>query len=183
MLEKFKKSLEQATVVDRNGYFYFQHPITDGAPAIDPGIIEEICSAIRKTADTNADLILTIESMGIHIATRLSSLMSVPFNIVRKTPRYLPGEVVLDQRTGYSKGQLYLNVERGKKVLVVDAVVSTGGTLIAVLGGLKQRNCEISDVVCAIGRDHGKEAVERATGYKVKTLVDIEVGKDGVKII
>lgn len=31
-----EKSLEEAPVVNRNGYWYFIHPITDGVPELRP---------------------------------------------------------------------------------------------------------------------------------------------------
>ena len=42
-------------------------------------------------------------------------------------------EFVIDQTTGYSKGEIYLNdIGKGDRVLLVDDVVSTGGTLLPI---------------------------------------------------
>ena len=36
MLDRFKASLENATIINVGGYDYFIHPITDGIPRLDP---------------------------------------------------------------------------------------------------------------------------------------------------
>ncbi len=177
MLQLLKSTLCNAHVVIRNNYRYFQHPIADGAPAIEPKLLTEICNAIIKIANIDVDLILTIEAAGIHIASALSLLTNIPFNFVRKSPRYLENELELIQVTGYSKSQLYLNVQKNINILLVDTVISTGGTFCAVINGLKKRNCNIKDIVCVIERGDGKQVVEKTTGYNVKTLVKIEVNE------
>lgn len=182
MLEILKKSLVSASVVKRGNYTYFQHPLTDGAPKIESGLLKEICSAILEIADMDVDLLLTMEAMGIHLAAVLSQMTGIPMNIVRKSPRYLPNEFVINQETGYSKGKMYMNVDKNVKILVVDAVISTGGTMMAVLKALEKIGAEVKDAVAVIERGDGKERVKESTGIEVKTLVKIDVD-DRVKIL
>lgn len=183
MLKTLKKSLQQATVVKRGDYSYFQHPLTDGAPAIDPDLLRDICIHIIQTTSLDVDLILTMEAMGIHIATMLSALTNIPFNIIRKKPCYLPHEVTIDQSTGYGKGKMYLNsIQKDQKILIIDAVISTGGTLIAVLDALKKKKAIVSDIICVIERGNGKIKVKKQTGYDVKTLISLQVDDTGVRI-
>ncbi len=183
MLESLKKSLQQATIVKRGKYSYFQHPLTDGAPAIDPNLLREICIRIIQTTNLDVDLILTMEAMGIHIATMLSALTNIPFNIIRKKPCYLPHEVTIDQSTGYGKGKMYMNsIQKGQKILIIDAVISTGGTLIAVLDALKKIGAHVSDIICVIERGNGKKQVKKQTGFEVKTLISLQVDDTGVTI-
>lgn len=183
MLKTLKKSLQQATIVKRGDYSYFQHPLTDGAPAIDPDLLRDICIHIIQTTNLDVDLILTMEAMGIHIATMLSALTNIPFNIIRKKPCYLPHEVTIDQSTGYGKGKMYLNsIQKDQKILIIDAVISTGGTLIAVLDALKKKKAIVSDIICVIERGNGKKKVKKQTGYDVKTLISLQVDDTGVSI-
>ena len=47
--------------------------------------------------------------------------------------------------TGYSKSQLFLNgINKGDRVIVVDDVISTGGTLLATLESLKVAGAIVS---------------------------------------
>ena len=183
MLELFKNTLDNAHTVKRGDYNYFQNPLTDGAPNISPELLRDICSTVIKISNMDVDVILTMEAMGIHIAAVLSQMTDIPMNIIRKTERYLPDELTIDQTTGYSKGEMYLNgIKSGDKVLIFDIVISTGSTLIAVINGLNKLGAKIEDIVCVIERDDGVAKVKEVTGFDVKTLVKIEVG-ERIKIV
>lgn len=182
MLEKLHESLLNAPIVRRGDYNYFIHPISDGVPFLEPELLEEITSHIIKTADLDIDRILTIEAMGIPLATSLSLRTGIPFSIIRKRQYALDGEIVISQKTGYSKGELYVNaVKKGDRVLIVDDVISTGGTLISLLPALRDAGVEISDVIVVIERGDGASRL-RDMGFKVKTLVRISVNEKGVCI-
>jgi len=63
----------------------------------------------------------------------------------------------------------------------VDDVISTGGTMKAVIQALKLACAEICDVVAIIERGEGAPEL-RATGVAIKTLVSVDVGASGVAI-
>ncbi|MBM3308921.1 MAG: purine phosphoribosyltransferase family protein [Candidatus Altiarchaeales archaeon] len=184
-LPLLEESLRNSKVVKRGEYSYFVHPLTDTIPPIKPELLDEICEGILKVADTsNVDVLVTMEAMGIHIAAVLSQKTGIPFNVIRKKQYWLPGEIVLDQSTGYSKGKMYINgIKKGDRILLVDAVVSTGGTLAAVIKGLQKAGAEIKDIVCVIERGEGRKTVEEKTGHKVKTLVKIDIAENKVRIL
>ncbi|MFH0862715.1 MAG: hypoxanthine/guanine phosphoribosyltransferase [Candidatus Altiarchaeota archaeon] len=185
-LELLKETLEKAPTIRRGPYDYFIHPLTDSVPPLQPMLVREVCESIKKHARLDSDYILTMEAMGIHISAVLSQMTGLPMNIIRKRRYGLPGEIVLDQSTGYSRGEMYLNgVKKGDRITIVDAVISTGGTMIATIKALKKAGATVQDAICAIERGDGVEKVRQATGITVKTLVKIEVGKkvDVVKTI
>ncbi|RNI13962.1 purine phosphoribosyltransferase family protein [Methanohalophilus sp. RSK] len=183
MLEILKKSLKKAPIVKRGKYPYFIHPITDGVPAIDPKLLDEISDYIIEYCDMNVDRILSIEAMGIPLATAISLKTGIPFSIVRKRQYQLPGEIKISQSTGYSKGELYINgVGKGNRILLVDDVISTGGTLRFLVKALEEKGVTISDIIVIVGRGDGVQQLAEQ-GIKVKTLVDINVSEDGVSIL
>jgi adenine phosphoribosyltransferase len=183
MLEKFKKSLIESKVVKRGNYQYFVNPLTAGVPEINPEIIKEICDSIISSVEIKkVDIILTIESMGIHIASVLSQMTGIPFNIVRKKSQQTADEIILKQLTGYGTSNLYMTLSKNKKVLIVDSVISTGGTLIAIIDGLKKLNADIIDIICVIERGDGVKKVKEKTGYDIKTLERICI-KDGKVVL
>ena len=138
MLERLKKSLLEAPVFKRGSYNYFIHPITDGVPEVRPELIREVTANIVRVADLEVDKIVTVEAMGIPIGIGLSIICDIPLVIIRKRKYGLPGEIEISQTTGYSKSQLFLNgINKGDRVIVVDDVISTGGTLLATLESLK----------------------------------------------
>jgi adenine phosphoribosyltransferase len=183
MLERLKDSLINSPVIKRGEYNYFIHPISDGVPSIDPRLVEEISDYITRIADMNAiDTILTVEAMGIPVASVLSLKTGVPLTIVRKRPYFLEGEVELSQSTGYSKGVLYINgLKKGDRIIIVDDVISTGGTLLALVKALKNMGVEVMDVISVIGRGDGYLKLKEL-GVEPKILVTIDVSEKGVEI-
>lgn len=182
MLEKLCKSLLNAPIVHRGSYNYFIHPISDGVPQLEPDLLEEITDHILGMLNRDFDRILALEAMGIPLATAISMKTGVPFTIIRKRPYELEGEIKLSQETGYSKGELYINsVRKGDRVLIVDDVISTGGTLAALVQALEGIGAVITDNIVVIERGDGVSRL-REMGIDVKTLVRIGVTEKGVTI-
>lgn len=179
-----RASLENAAVVDFSGYSYFVHPLTDGIPSIEAALLDEVVEEILELVDMRTiTRIVTVEAMGIPVATALSLASDVPITVIRKRKYGLPGEVEIGQRTGYSKGSLFVNgIEKGEKVLVLDDVISTGGTLAPVLAALREMRVDVRDVVVLIEKGDGRARVEKETGARVKTLVRVDV-RDGRVVV
>ncbi len=183
MLDKLKKTLQESPIVKKGEYNYFIHPITDGIMLVEPDLLREVSEAITKVADLNVDKIVCMEAMGIHIATALSLETNIPFVVVRKRCYNLENEVAVHQVTGYSECELYVNgIREGDRILIVDDVLSTGGTMVAVLNALKSAGVEIADIVAVVEKGSGKERVKDETGYDVKTLVKVDVNEGKVVI-
>ena len=179
-----EESLKTCPIVKRGEYHYFIHPISDGVPLVEPELLRDISTRVIKMIDTEVDKIVTAEAMGIPIVTAVSIATDIPYVIMRKREYLLEGEIPVHQETGYSKGELYLNgINKGDKVVILDDVISTGGTLVAIINALKRAGADIRDVLCIIDRGNGQNIVEEKTGYKVKTLVKIEVVDGKVQIL
>lgn len=176
-------SLIKAPIVKRGEYNYFIHPITDGVPSLEAGLLNEVTERIIKVANPDFDKILTIEAMGIHIGTALTLRTGKPLSIVRKRSYGLPGEVAVHQTTGYSKGELFLNgIHKNDRLLIIDDVISTGGTLKAIWQAVLSVGAVVVDMIVVIERGEGARQL-RNNGLPLKTLVNIEVGPEGVRIV
>ncbi|HVL49126.1 MAG TPA: hypoxanthine/guanine phosphoribosyltransferase [Candidatus Thermoplasmatota archaeon] len=179
--EKLRASLAEAPVVRFGDYPYFIHPLTDGIPALDPAVLAEVVAEIVAIADLDVDKIVTVEAMGIPLGTALSLATGIPMTVIRKRRYGLPGEMTLDQTTGYGKGALHINgLARGDRVLFVDDVISTGGTLAPVLAALSAHGVMVKDVVIVFEKGEGRALVEKATGRPIKSLQRIAVAGDRV---
>ena len=177
MLEMLKKSVESCPVVKKGNYDYFVHPITDGIPKIEPWMLEEITQRIVEISPPeNWDKIVTAEAMGIPIATALSLKTKKPMVIIRKKKYGLEGEVEVVQRTGYSEARMYINGLRGgDRVIFVDDVVSTGGTLIAIMGALQNMGVDVRDIVVVFKKHKNLQEIEEKIGKKIKIMLDVVV--------
>lgn len=153
--DRLRRSLLDAPVVEKEKdgevYEYFVHPITDGVPPLEPELLREIVVGVVREADLDVDVIVAPEAMGIHVSTAVSLATDLPVSVVRKRSYGFDSEVSVTQVTGYSEGEMYVNsVEEGDRVLVLDDVVSTGGTLSALTEALEDIGAEIVDVVVVI---------------------------------
>ncbi len=179
MLEKFKRSLEDATIVRMGTYEYFVHPLTDGIPRMDPVILEEVIEAIIGCVDFDCDYILAPEAMGIPLAVGVSLRTKRPYNIVRKRKYSLPGEVHIGQVTAYSNSQMFIEgVQKGDRIIVLDDVLSTGGTLGGLIRALQGIGAQVMDVLVVVEKGNHRQELEDQLGIKIKTLVKVQV-KDG----
>lgn len=185
MGELLRKSLVASPVVDFGGYQYFVHPLTDGIGAIEPALLDEVVDEILELVDVRGlDRIVTVEAMGIPVATALSLATDIPLTIIRKRKYGLPGEIEIGQKTGYSKGSLYVNALReGAKVLLVDDVISTGGTLAPLLTALREAKIDVRDIIVVIEKGDGRARVEKDQGVRIKTLVRIDVREGHVHML
>ena len=176
-LENLKESLENAPIVKKGDYNYFVHPISDGIPLVEPKLLKEISKCIADNIDlSKIDKIVAVESMGIHIATALSLQTGVPFLVIRKREYGLEGEKKVYQKTGYGSANLYINnINEGDNILLIDDVISTGGTLKALINSLNDININIGNVVAVIEKGEGRKVVEEELNISIMTLVKMDV--------
>ena len=148
-MNRLTESLEETPIIEKEGYHYFVHPISDGVPMLRPELMREIVIRIIRKADlADVDKIVAPEAMGIHISTAVSLMTDIPLVVVRKRGYGLDGEVSLSKATGYEESNLYINdVDEGDRLLVLDDVLSTGGTLSALLPALEDTDYEPKTLV------------------------------------
>jgi adenine phosphoribosyltransferase len=181
-MDQLRQSLLEAPVVEKGDYEYFIHPVSDGVPMLKPDLLREIVVRIIQKADLEeVDKIVTPAAMGIHISTAVSLMTDIPLVVIRKRSYGLDGEVSLSQQTGYSESEMFINdVHAGDRVLVIDDVLSTGGTMKAVLDALSHIGADVGDVVAVI-KKAGRNKLDD-TDYTVKTLINVRV-EDGQVVV
>lgn len=95
----------------------------------------------RAVAPALPDLIAGIESRGFLVAAPLALKLGCGFIMLRK-PRKLPGPTVgLDYALEYGTDRIEMQhdaVHPGQRVVVVDDLLATGGTMAAGIGLLRQ---------------------------------------------
>ena len=130
------------------------------------------------------DRIITMEAMGIPLATMVSIAFDIPFTIIRKRSYGLPDEISVEQITGYSKSQLYINgVTKNDRIVIVDDVISTGGTLRAVLTAFQKMQVDVKAIVIAV--DKGTCAQDISTEYHlpIHCITQISIDQGRLKIL
>ena len=183
-MDKLRESLRTAPIVEKEGYQYFVHPVSDGVPMLRPELLREIVIGIvRKANLERVEKIVAPEAMGIHISTALSLMTDIPLVVVRKRSYGLDSEISVAQETGYSENEMHINdVAAGDRVLVIDDVLSTGGTLRALLTALDGMGAELVDTVAVIKKVGGENELE-SSPYVARTLVNVDVVDGEVVIV
>jgi len=176
-LERLRASLKDCPIVRFGDYEYFVHPITDGIPLGRPDVLDEVLAELARIGDwSRCDKIVTAESMGFPLAAGLSLRVQKPYVFIRKRPYGLPGAVSLKQTTGYSKMDMFINnIHRGDRVVFVDDVISTGGTLLSIAQALRKIGAEVTDILIVFEKTREKARMEKALGMKIKTLLRVDV--------
>src|SRR5207237_7298137 len=120
---------------------------TRGIPLGGPGVLEEVGAELAGLGTWHRVCkLLTAESMGFPLAAALSLLVRKPYVFIRKRKYGLPGEVSLKQTTGYAKTDMFINnVRRGDRLVFVDDVISTGGTLLSIVQAIRTIGAEVVD--------------------------------------
>ena len=176
-LDRLRASLAESPIVRFGEYEYFVHPITDGIPLGRPEVLDEVLSELTRIGDwSRCDKILTAESMGFPLAAGLAMRVRKPYVFVRKRQYGLPGEVSLKQTTGYSKTDMFINnIQRGDRIVFVDDVISTGGTLVAIVKALCTIGAEIVDILIVFEKTRERARFEKELGIRIQTLLKVDV--------
>ena len=107
---------------------------------------------------TEIDVIVTVESKAIALAQEISSLLNHSrYVVIRKSKKsYMENEVsvfgktIISGNVGYYLDGSDINYLRGKRVAVVDDVISSGGTIDAIYRLLDKVSLNISLFSCVL---------------------------------
>ncbi|WNS77110.1 orotate phosphoribosyltransferase [Bacillus sp. DTU_2020_1000418_1_SI_GHA_SEK_038] len=132
-----------------------------------PSVRKEIANGLKETILAkfpNAELIAGTATAGIPHAAWVSDLMDLPMCYVRSKPK------------GHGQGnQIEGKAQAGQKVVVVEDLISTGGSVITAVEALRKAGCEVLGVVAIFTYQlqKGKELLENAN-ISAYTLTDFE---------
>ncbi|MFL2959520.1 MAG: hypoxanthine/guanine phosphoribosyltransferase [Candidatus Thalassarchaeaceae archaeon] len=181
-----QNSLRGAPIIWKGDYPYFIHPISDGIPRMDPDVLRATRDLIISMVDwSKIDLIVSVEAMGLPLLAAVGEASGKPTVVIRKRSYGMEGEVKVNVSTGYSKSTTYINdIKPGERILIVDDVISTGGTLEPILETIEGMGAKLQDIIIAIEKGEGRErlSVEKPE-WPIRTLARIEIVDGRVEII
>ena len=185
-LETLQDSLRGAPIIWKGDYPYFIHPISDGIPRMEAEVLRATRDLIVDMVDwTEIDIVVSVEAMGLPLLAAVGEATGKPTVVIRKRPYGMEGEVRVDVSTGYSTSTAYINdIKPGERVLVVDDVISTGGTLEPLLEALEEIGAILKGVVIAIEKGKGRERLaEERPNWPIQTLARIDIVEGRVEIV
>ena len=138
---------------------------------------KQACDDLHKRyKDEKIDAVVGLESRGFIFGAVLAYKLGVSFVPIRK-PGKLPSKTIsaeFEKEYGKDKMEIHADaIKKGDKVLIVDDLIATGGTISAAVKLVEQLGGEV--VECAFLIDlpelKGKEKIK---GYKIFTMMDFE---------
>ena len=185
-LTVLQNSLRGAPIIWKGEYPYFIHPISDGIPRMEAEVLRATRDLIVSMVDwSQIDLIVSVEAMGLPLLAAVGEATGKPTVVIRKRSYGMEGEVRVDVSTGYSSSTAYINdISSGERILVVDDVISTGGTLEPLLESLEGMGAVLQDVIVAIEKGDGRERLsEEKPEWPIRTLARIDIVDGKVEIV
>ena len=173
-----EESLKGAPIIWKGDYPYFIHPISDGIPRMDPEVLKAVSTLIVESTDwEGVDIIVSVEAMGLPLLAAVGEATGIPTVVIRKRSYGMEGEVAVDVSTGYSSSTIYINdIAPGEKIVIVDDVISTGGTLEPLLEKLEEMGVILRDIVIAIEKGEGRSRLNRERPeWPIRSLARIEI--------
>jgi adenine phosphoribosyltransferase len=185
-LSVLQNSLRDSPIIWKGDYPYFIHPISDGIPRMDADVLRATRDLIVEMVDwSKVDLVVSVEAMGLPLLAAVGDATGKPTVVIRKRQYGMEGEVRVDVATGYSQSTTYINdIKPGERILIVDDVISTGGTLEPILATLEEMGVILQDVVIAIEKGEGRERLAKERpDWPIRTLARIDIIDGKVEII
>jgi orotate phosphoribosyltransferase len=125
-----------------------------------PALLASIAEALAPLIPADTEVLAGLEMGGIPIATALSLHTGIPAAFVRKEAKT------------YGTAQLAEGTDiAGKRVTVVEDVITTGGQVVISTNDLRALGAHVTDVVCVIDRSPDAGAALAAEGLTMHALL------------
>jgi orotate phosphoribosyltransferase len=138
----------------------------------DPDLVDEVAAGLAGLVPEGTEVLAGLEMGGIAVVTALARHAGLPCAFVRKAAK------------PYGTRRLAEGAEvAGRRVLVVEDVVTSGGQVVISAGQLRELGARISHAVCVIDRQEGGSAALTAKGITLRsvlTRVDLDAAAKGL---
>lgn len=132
---------------------------------------------LRKLVEgIDFDIIVGAESRGFILGAPLAYELHKPFVLVRKKGK-LPCETIEQEyELEYGKATIEMHkdaVKKGQKVVLVDDLIATGGTLAASVKLIEQLGGDVVKIICLMELA-GLKGRDKLNGYDVEAVITYE---------
>lgn len=126
----------------------------------DPVLLDGIAARMAPLVPPGTEVLAGLEMGGIPVVTALARHAGLPCAFVRKQAKPY-GTCRLAEGTDVS----------GRRVLVVEDVVTSGGQIVLSTADLRALGAEVSDALCVIDRAQGGTEALAAEGIRLHALL------------
>lgn len=126
----------------------------------DPVLLDDIARAMAPLVPRGIEVLAGLEMGGIPVVTALGRHTGLPCAFVRKEAKT------------YGTCRLAEGADvAGRRVLVVEDVVTSGGQIVLSTAELRNLGAQISEALCVIDREQGGAAALAAEGISLSSLL------------
>ena len=181
------KAFDNQALIQFKEYKFLINSLTEQIPATPAELLQAATDWIVADGDfSQATKIAGEEDKGAILVASTSLATGLPFGMARWYTAGLEGQVSVDFEMEYASGQLFLNgVEENDKVIIVDDMISTGGTMLALIQAVQLAKGKIVDIICVAEKVEydGVQRIAKETGFQVKTLVKVSIAGERSKVV
>ena len=132
---------------------------------------------LKKLIDgIDFDVIVGAESRGFIMGAPLAYEMHKPFVLVRKKGKLTCDTISQDYDLEYGSATIEMHkdsIQKGQKVILVDDLIATGGTLAASVKLVEKLGGEVVKVICLMELK-GLNGRDKLKGYDVEAVITYE---------
>ncbi len=183
-----QETFHKQKIVTVSNKRYCLNSLTDHTPITQPELLDQIAKEMTDRVNFHeADFLVGEEDRGGYICALMSYVWKKPFTLTKWNPVGLEGEISIDFRNAYTHGKLFLNGVTpfsNKKAVIIEDIIDTGGTIIAMIKLLRTNGIAVVDVIAVAEKaDYGGiERIEQETGIKPKVLVRFSSGSTSSRV-
>lgn len=139
--------------------YYFDKYLFESRPDLLGAVAEQACILVPEGTEVLAGL----ELGGVPLATAMSLRSGLPAAFVRKAAK------------SYGTAKLAEGADvSGRRVLVVEDVITTGGQVLRSVDDLRQVGAQIDSVLCVIDRSNKDHSAFHDVGLELRALFGLE---------
>ncbi len=181
------KAFDNQPLVDLNGRKYIINPLIDHYPETPYKLISSVVKELSKLTDfKNINKIVGEEDRGGYIAALMAYRHKKAIAMTKWNPSGLECGHVVNFRNAYTGGKMYLHgVSKGDKIVLIEDLIDSGGTLVAMIKLLEKAEVKICDILVVAEKINynGRSKVKKETGYNIKSLIKVSNKGKKSKII
>lgn len=172
-MQNDKSAADLAAAIDRTARISGTFALRSGATSdtyfdkylfeADPQLLHRICQQLAVIVPAGTDVLAGMEMGGIPLVTVLGQITGLPTAFIRK-------EAKTYGTCKYAEGA---NLE-GRRVVLVEDVVSSGGALVSRIEALNRDGIGVKTAICVIDRESGGKEALAGLGVELRSLFTLD---------
>lgn len=169
------KDMLEAPIIPVGDYQFRAYSFGERGTTINPALMKEVRNGLISAIDElnlSYSSLVSIHTTGALWASLVAVELEVPLHLFTQYPSNIIGQRKLIQTTGYYSREIYSpDMSQIDNCVIVDDVLSTGGTLETIVGGLREDGSNPLAAVCVTDKGGKAESLSGKLGLPIRCLM------------